>query len=72
MSTSAIVSYDDEATKAFWAKCQCGHIWAAAYYPLDMAKFATILMRCTCPKCGERKRITPAKQDNGKLLEEAA
>jgi DNA-directed RNA polymerase subunit M/transcription elongation factor TFIIS len=57
-------------SKAFWAKCgPCGHIWAAAYYPCDLAKFGRIIGRCGCPKCGERKRVFLAKQDNGTLLE---
>lgn len=57
--------------KAFWVKCEpCGHVWAAAYFPMDAMKFARIAQRhAACPKCGERKRVYVAKQDNGVLKE---
>lgn len=66
----------DERDKAFWAKClvpACGHIWAAAYYPMDASKFARIAMKATCPKCGATKdKVGIAKQDSGRLLEEVS
>lgn len=56
--------------KAFWVKCSpCGHIWAAAYYPCEMAKFAKIMKKIVCPKCGETKKIFMAKQNAGVLNE---
>lgn len=62
---------EEWATKALWARCSnasCGHTWAAAYYPMPMAKMARIVRRhSTCPKCGEEGRM--AKQDDGVLLE---
>lgn len=63
----------DQATKAFWVKCEpCGHVWAAAYYPLELSLFARIAKSSVCPKCGERKKVTIAKQDDGVLQEPAA
>lgn len=61
-----------EATLAFWAKCPtCTHCWPAAYYPLDMTKFARALAKATCPKgCDSRPLV--AKQDSGVLQEEVA
>lgn len=57
--------------RAFWVKCEpCGHIWAAAYWPMEVALFAKIAKRGSiCPKCGETKRVYVAKQADGKLLE---
>lgn len=63
-------SMSDLGDKPFWAKCwSCEHIWPAAYLPMEMAKAAKVLRAATCPKCGERKRVGVAKQDDGKLLE---
>lgn len=59
----------EDRSKAFWAKCQCGHIWAAAYYPTPVHLMAKILKSVACPKCGERKKVYPAKQDDGVLQE---
>ena len=58
-----------EASKALWAKCaDCAHIWAAAYYPMEMAKVGRIASQhSNCPKCGGKGLV--AKQDNGVLLE---
>lgn len=64
----------DDETKALWAKCSntaCGHIWAAAYYPLNMARLSQIIGRHSrCPKCDEPGLL--AKQDNGVLKEPQA
>lgn len=55
--------------RPFWAKCSaCQHIWAAAYYPIDLGTMAKILKRAACPKCGNTKPGV-AKQDDGRLLE---
>ena len=60
----------EDASKALWGKCEdCGHIWAAGYYPIDLAQLAKIVgQHSTCPKCGGRGRV--AKQNDGELLEE--
>jgi len=64
------MSSTPELNKAFWAKCgECQHIWPAAYYPYDLAKFARVVARSVCPKCGEDKRVFIAKQNDGVLLE---
>ena len=55
-------------TTPFWARCECGHTWVAAYAPMDLAKFAKVVGRATCPKCAETKKIYLAKQDNGVLI----
>lgn len=58
-----------EATTPLWAQCrQCQHCWPAAYYPMEATKLARIMMRASCPKCGDRHPVV-AKQDNGRLLE---
>jgi ribosomal protein S27AE len=42
-----------EASIPFWARCaDCAHVWAAAYYPLNLTKFAEIAAKAVCPKCG--------------------
>lgn len=58
-------------SKPFWAKCSaCGHIWPAAYLPMEMAKAARVFRSIRCPKCAAGpKGIVPAKQDDGNLLE---
>lgn len=59
-----------KASIPFWVKCRaCGHCWHAAYYPLDLSKFAKIAKRAVCPKCGDRKPLV-ARQHNGLLLEQ--
>jgi formate dehydrogenase maturation protein FdhE len=30
---------------------QCGHVWTAAYLPMEMGKVATLLKRVMCPMC---------------------
>jgi len=35
----------------------CGHEWIAAYLPMDASKFAKVLARQACAKCGETKKI---------------
>lgn len=44
------------ADKGLWVKCRddkCGHCWIAAYYPMELAKFAKVAMQAKfCPKCG--------------------
>lgn len=59
---------DDEASKAFWATClACHHNWIAAYYPMNLTKFAKIAMgHSVCPKCGKPGSV--AKQKDGELL----
>lgn len=60
--------------KPFWAKCTgCNHCWPVAYAPMELATFAKIALNSSknCPMCGATK-IVVAKQDNGKLLEDAA
>lgn len=58
-----------EASVPLWAKCsKCAHIWAAAYYPMNLEKFAKIVSgHASCPKCGEPGVV--AKQNNGRLLD---
>lgn len=54
---------------AFWAKCRsCFHCWPAAYYPHELGRFARIIGRAICPKCGDRKPLI-AKQADGILME---
>lgn len=63
----------EEPSKPFYAKCgQCSHIWPAAYYPVDLTTFAKITKSAACPKCGERKRVFIAKQEDGILQEPAS
>jgi ribosomal protein S27AE len=43
-----------EATDSLWVRCQqCGHTWAAAFYPMELMKFARALKANTrvCPRC---------------------
>lgn len=77
MSTANVVttvdaSSEPAADKGFWAKCsdpECGHCWIAAYFPMEVAKFARIAMQSKlCPKCGAKKPVV-AKQENGVLME---
>lgn len=59
-----------EATKPLWAKCgACSHCWPVAYLPMEIMKFASIAKSPRCPKCGERKKVFAAKQDDGVLKE---
>lgn len=59
----------DALEKALWAKCPaCGHTWAAAYYPMELAKMARIAKaHSACPKCGSPGAV--AKQNDGRLEE---
>jgi hypothetical protein len=58
---------------AFWAKCgRCSHIWPLLYLPMEMRAAARVMGRASCPSCGSIKGITPAKQDDGELLEPLA
>lgn len=63
----------EEARKPFWVKCPpCGHVWAAAYFPMDATRMAKAAKQC-CPYCGHGpKGILVAKQDNGVLNEPLA
>lgn len=59
-----------EEKMPFWAKCKCGHIWIAAYTPMEMRLFASVMKKVTCPMCGAGpKQICPAKQTAGVLEE---
>lgn len=60
----------EEADRALWAKCKsCGHIWAVAYYPMNLCKFAKIVKQhSNCPKCDGEGLL--AKQEEGFLLED--
>lgn len=61
-----------EERKAFWAKCgTCSHCWPICYLPMEVMKAAALMKSAACPSCGERKRITVAKQKDGRLQEEA-
>ena len=64
---------DPPADKGFWVKCsddKCRHCWIAAYFPMEVAKFAKIAVQSKyCPKCGAAKPVV-AKQDNGVLMEQ--
>lgn len=64
----------EEPRKPFWAKCTiCQHVWAAAYYPMMLEEMGKLLGSLHCPNCAaDAKKITPAKQDDGKLLAEDA
>lgn len=59
----------ENASRALWAKCgSCGHIWPAAYYPMELAKIGRILeQHGSCPKCGGEGFM--ARQHEGVLLE---
>jgi hypothetical protein len=62
-----------EERKPFWGKCsKCLHCWAIAYLPMELGKAAKLMKAASCPKCGEHKGITVAKQNDGKLLEAGA
>lgn len=67
-----MIAAADEASKPLWAKCkECGHCWAAGYYPMEASKFADIVSgHSMCPKCGAAGYV--AKQHDGELLEESA
>ncbi len=60
---------EEQASTALWAKCpKCGHCWAAAYYPLDLATVAKLaLEHSNCPKCGTAGVV--AAQHDGVLKE---
>lgn len=59
----------DKATLPFWAKCpECGHCWPAGYYPMNLARFAQLVIGAHCPK-GCESRPVVADQNNGRLLE---
>lgn len=61
----------EEPRKPFWVKClSCGHVWAAAYAPMEMGAFGKLLASTRCPNCGSGlKGIGIAKQKDGELLE---
>jgi hypothetical protein len=63
-----------DASKPFWAKCEpCGHVWAAAYYPMEVSKICKLMIKARCPKCASGpKGIVIAKQNNGVLNEVSA
>jgi rubredoxin len=48
--------------KEFWVKCKpCGHVWIAAYLPMEMFKFAEVAKGAHCPCCGaDAKQLTCA------------
>lgn len=60
------------ASLPFFAKCaDCGHIWPAAYYPMELAKIAKILLAAMCPKCGASgDRILVADQHCGERADD--
>lgn len=61
-----------EEKRPLWAKCECGHIWPAAYLPMEMSAAGKLLKGLHCPKCAAPpSKIHIAKQDNGVLKEEA-
>lgn len=57
----------EPASKALWVKCgTCGHRWVAAYYPLPLGQFASILKKhANCPKCDGPGFL--AEQTDGEL-----
>lgn len=59
----------EAGSKPLWAKCNdCGHTWAAAYYPGAMDRIFRIMEKhADCPKCDGKGYL--AKQKNGVLLE---
>jgi ribosomal protein S27AE len=68
-----------EVTEAMacWLKClPCNEAWKAADLPMEMGELAKLLKKQKCPKCGERKKVVLAKQDDitraslGRLLGE--
>ena len=67
-------STEAEPRVPFWAKCKpCGHVWTCAHTPMMLTAMGKLLGGLHCPMCGaDAKQITPAKQDNGKLLEPTA
>lgn len=68
---SLSASKPGEERKPFWAKCaKCGHIWIAAYAPMEITAFAKAVGAAHCPMCAAGpKDIRIAKQEDGKLLE---
>lgn len=65
------MSATNNTKKAVWARCpECGHCWAAAYYPVPLADLGKIIAKhCDCPKCDSPGVI--AKQQDGELIEPA-
>lgn len=63
-----------EPREPFWAKCcECSHIWACAYLPMNLTEVAKLVKTLHCPMCAAGSdKITPAKQTNGVLQEPAA
>lgn len=53
---TAAVEETEIGEHPFWCHCAtCMHEWAAAYFPMELAKFAKIAMaHSTCPKCGAK------------------
>ena len=38
--------------KPFWAHCECGHKWVAAWTPMPMDRMGRLLISLRCPMCG--------------------
>lgn len=54
-----------------WLFCgDCEYVWIGIFLPMEMAKYARLLRRAFCPKCGATAgKIRFAKQQTGALLE---
>ena len=49
---------EHESRKPFLTACSsCGHVWAAAWIPMEVSKFAKVTRGLACPMCaaGGRK-----------------
>lgn len=59
----------EEKKRPFWASCtECGHVWTAAYLPMEMRAFSKLTKALHCPNCAAgSNKITPAAQAGGKL-----
>ena len=44
----------DSERNPFDVRCgACGHVWTAAYTPMEMGRMAALLKGVRCPACGE-------------------
>ncbi len=50
-------------------KCaKCGHVWIAAYLPLNMAEVAKMMKRVYCPVCLDTKPLVAKTEEIAAVL----